>query len=288
MPTKIFCFASGLLALVSFAISAPAKSDSAVDLAPPVASAPAPSSSSDMIFNWKEIPVDTKVPLTKATFDQGGYQLYDEVGETIVVPFDNNNLYVMKFAQTTEPNFYFTNQDGVPVLYVPAGGYLENAAVPGATWFPFSEKFHPAQPVFIGIAPSWTAFVSMAWYPNMVVHCGYWTSRPYVSGVIVTPAFAFSIVLGGTHYHGWNPYLGYVRVHPAPFHPVMIHDTNFHWGAPAFSYVHRDVMFGHHDDGHGFHGDRPGDHGGWGGGSHGDGGPHGGDHHDDHDSHRGW
>ena len=90
------------------------------------------------------------MPLTRAVFDQNGYQLFDTVGETILVPFTNNNLYVMKFAPSPDGTLYLVNQGDVPVLYVPAGGYLENAAVAGARWYPFPDEFRPAQPVFLG------------------------------------------------------------------------------------------------------------------------------------------
>ena len=78
------------------------------------------------------------------------------------MPFTNQNLYVMKFAESQNGKLYFENEGGFPVLYVPKGGYLENATVAGARWFPLGENFHPADPVFLGIAPSYTEFVTSA------------------------------------------------------------------------------------------------------------------------------
>ena len=38
-------------------------------------------------FGGRTCLINRKVPITRAIFDQGGYQLLDDVGETIVVPF---------------------------------------------------------------------------------------------------------------------------------------------------------------------------------------------------------
>ena len=51
------------------------------------------------VYNWTDVPVNQQVPISRAVFDQGGYQLYSPQG-TIVVPFANQNLYVMKFGQS--------------------------------------------------------------------------------------------------------------------------------------------------------------------------------------------
>ena len=49
------------------------------------------------VYQWQDVPANQDVPITHATFDQGGYQIFAQSGETIVVPFANNNMYVMKF-----------------------------------------------------------------------------------------------------------------------------------------------------------------------------------------------
>jgi hypothetical protein len=82
------------------------RADEPVTMAPPVQDAggdiaidrSADNGSADSVFNWKEVPANQQVPVRRAVFDQGGYQLYDKAGETIVVPFTDNNLYAMKFA----------------------------------------------------------------------------------------------------------------------------------------------------------------------------------------------
>ncbi|MBC7806256.1 MAG: hypothetical protein H7145_08905, partial [Akkermansiaceae bacterium] len=130
------------------------------------------------VFNFRDVPANQHVPLIRAAFDQGGYQLFDAVGETIVVPFVNQDLYVMKFALSPNDTTYFVNDNGVPILYVPRSGYLENATVPGAKWYPFSENFHPTTPVFLGIAPSYTEFIDTDWHPDTVLSGGYYGARP--------------------------------------------------------------------------------------------------------------
>ena len=83
------------------------------------------------VFDWTDVPQNQVVPVERAAFDAGGYQIYDTTGDTIVVPFTNNNLYVMEFAKSTDGTMYFVNDGNEPILYVPRGGYLENATVPG-------------------------------------------------------------------------------------------------------------------------------------------------------------
>ena len=121
-----------------------AQADDSYSMSPPVDSAysqdaSAVSGAQDSVFNWSEVPQNQQVPITRGVFDKGGYQLYDTQGETIIVPFTNQNLYVMKFGQSDDGSMYFVNENGVPVLYVPQDGYLENASASGARWYPFSK-----------------------------------------------------------------------------------------------------------------------------------------------------
>ena len=171
-----------------------ARADDAVTMAPPVQpeySQPA-DTSQDSVFNWQDIPQNQRVPLTRAVFDRGGYQLYDTVGETIIVPFTNQNLYVMKFGQSTDGTTYFENEGGVPVLYVPQNGYLENASASGTRWYPFPKTYHYEQPVFLGVAPSWPEFVDMGWYPGMVYYGGYYSRSAFISGGVFLPTIGLS------------------------------------------------------------------------------------------------
>jgi hypothetical protein len=204
----------------------PAKADSPVTMAPPLQS---PSyhvtqnssldSAQDSVFQWSEVPQNQKVAIQRAVFDRDGYQLYDTKGETIVVPFTNNNLYVMQFAQTKDKHMYFVNHNGtVPTLYIPKNGYLENDAVPGARWYPFSKDFHPSRPVYVGIAPSWSDFIGMGWYPGMDFWGGYWGSVPFFDGGIFEPSFGLYFQIGGHPYYGWSGYHDYFAGHPTRFY----------------------------------------------------------------------
>jgi hypothetical protein len=185
-----------------------------VAMAPPL-----DASASNTVFNWTDIPVNQNVPIVRAVFDQGGYQLFDTAGETIVVPFTNNNLYVMKFAETSDSQMSFCNCGSAPVLYLPAGAGIENAAYPGTYWYPFTGDSFAHTPVYLGIAPNWNAFISMGWYPNMVVNGGYW----WHNGDQVAPLFGFSVVFGGEEYNGWDSYDSYYRANPAPHHTGYWH-----------------------------------------------------------------
>ena len=67
-------------------------------------------------YPWTEVPAGQQVPITRAVFDQGGYQLFAGSGETIIVPFVNQNMYVMKFGRSSTGGMYFVNDGAVPTL----------------------------------------------------------------------------------------------------------------------------------------------------------------------------
>jgi hypothetical protein len=208
--------------LVAMGLSTYAIADPPVTMAPPepgISQGADPADAgADSVFQWNEVPANQDVPLTRAVFDQSGYQLYDTAGETIIVPFTNNNLYVMKFAVSSDGTTYFVNTGDAPVLYIPRGGSLENAATPGARWYPFSQDFHPAHPVYVGVAPSWSAFVSIGWSPDVVIRGGYWGRHDFVSGGVFLPSVGLIFEAGGRSFSGWNPYHAYVVAHPEHFH----------------------------------------------------------------------
>ena len=161
-------------------------------------------------YNWTEVPVNQQVPITRAVFDQGGYQLYSPQG-TIVVPFVNQNMYVMKFGQSSNGQTYFVNNGQAPTLFIPPGGYLDNAAQPGAHWYPFPQNYAYQNPVNVGLAPSWSAFSGMGWYPGMSYYGGYYGSSPYS---IIGPMIGLHFLIGGSPYYGWNSYHSYYNSHP--------------------------------------------------------------------------
>ncbi len=190
--------------------------------------------SQDSVFNWKDVPQNQRVPLTRAVFDRGGYQLYDTVGETIIVPFTNQNLYVMKFGQSTDGTTYFENEGGFPVLYVPVNGYLENASAAGTRWYPFPKTFHYEEPVFLGVAPSWPEFVDMGWYPGMEYYGGYYSRSAFISGDVFLPTLGLSIFIGGHPYYGWSEYHHYYDRHPAPYRLTIVNNYHYHSGGHSF------------------------------------------------------
>lgn len=161
-------------------------------------------------YNWTEVPVNQQVPITRAVFDQGGYQLFSPQG-TIVVPFANQNMYVMKFGQSQNRQTYFVNSGQFPTLFIPPGGYLDNAAQPGAHWYPFPQNYAYQNPVYVGLAPSWGAFTGMGWYPGMAYYGGYYGYSPYS---IIGPMIGLHFLIGGSPYYGWNSYHSYYNSHP--------------------------------------------------------------------------
>lgn len=201
-----------------------------VAMAPPVAPpAPAPvAEGSAGVFDWKDVPKGQKVPVRRAVFDQGGYQIYAASGETIVVPFANQNMYVLKFGRSSGGGMEFVNEGDAPVLYVPNGGFLENAAAQGARWYPFPKDHVYERPMYVGIAPSWPEFVGMGWYPGMAFYGGYWGYRPWVPGLMYAPMVGLNINIGGRSYDRWDGYRDYYRSRP---------DGRVAWNSrPAFNY----------------------------------------------------
>ncbi len=197
----------------------------------------ASSAATSSVFSWQEIPENQRVPIQRAVFDQGGYQLYDNVGETIAVPFANNNLYVMKFAVSPDGSTYFINDGNAPILFLPRNAYLDNASVNGARWYPFSDNFHPSQPVFLGIAPSYDDYCGMGWYPNMFFYGGYYGDAAFG---LFTPTIGLFINIGGNHYDGWGGYESYFSYHPdfyrvGYYHPyVYAYAGRQYWGGRTF------------------------------------------------------
>jgi hypothetical protein len=187
-----------------------------VNQAPPVAgSSGAPSvPQGENVYPWQDVPVGQKVPIVRGVFDQGGYQLFAQSGETIVVPFQNQNMYVMKFG-VEDNGMYFLNDGKAPTLYLPRSGYLENAAASNAKWYPFSKDFaYTGRPVYMGIAPSWSAYTGMGWYPGMVYYGGYWGYNPWTPGIAFVATPGLMINIGGRPYYGWNSYSTYYRSNP--------------------------------------------------------------------------
>lgn len=189
-------------------------------MAPPI-SARAPVPTNGTVFDWHELTVGDTIRINHAVFDQNGYKLYADTGEVISVPFTNNDLYVMKFAKTIG-KMHFVNQGDTPVLYVPGSGYLENATVADARWYPFPPEFEYQQPVYIGPAPSWNDFTVMAWYPGMVFYGGYWGFSPWHVGVTYHSTPGLVIRINDGPRYGWNQYVAHY--HEAPPRPIVIHD----------------------------------------------------------------
>ena len=185
-----------------------------VAMAPPVSAPPPVAQSNGEVYQWQDVPKGQEIAITRAVFDQGGYQLYASTGETIVVPFANQNMYVMKFGKSENGGMYFVSDGSTPTLYVPNGVGLENAAAQGAKWYPFPQNYAYTRPVYMGLAPTWADYVAMSWYPGMLYYGGYFGYRPWVPGLMYSPMVGLNINIGGRPYYGWNSYSTYYRSNP--------------------------------------------------------------------------
>src|SRR2546423_8340594 len=108
----------GPIALLGTMLVAGCHSNQPVTMAPPVGGATPPPSAGQVtggqVYNWPDVPQGQQIPVSRASFDQGGYQIYAATGETIVVPFANQNLYVMKFGRSGTGQTYFVNEGTAP------------------------------------------------------------------------------------------------------------------------------------------------------------------------------
>jgi hypothetical protein len=188
--------------------------DKPVAMAPPVSAPPPAAPSNGEVYQWQDVPKGQEIVITRAVFDQGGYQLYASTGETIVVPFANQNMYVMKFGKSQSGGMYFVSDGSTPTLYVPNGAGLENAAAQGAKWYPFPQNYAYSRPVYMGLAPTWSDYVAMSWYPGMLYYGGYYGYRPWMPGLMYSPMVGLNINIGGRPYYGWNSYSTYYRSNP--------------------------------------------------------------------------
>jgi hypothetical protein len=192
-------------------------------------------------FDWRDLPIGERIDISRACFDQDGYQLFDRRGQSIFVPFEGRNLYVMRFGRTAGRTF-FLNDGGIPTLYLPQGGFLDNLIAPGARWFPFPSQFNYVRPVFIGLAPSWNDYCAMGWYPGMTYWGGYWDYQPWRFGSRFAPMNSLNISIGNFSYTRWDDYCDYWRATPA--RRVIFLDTPGRFGSPRFN---RDSRFDRSD-----------------------------------------
>ncbi|MCW3055694.1 MAG: hypothetical protein JWN14_4864 [Chthonomonadales bacterium] len=173
------------------------------------------------VFQWQDVPANQQVPIARATFDQGGYQIIAQSGETIVVPFVNNNLYAMKFGRSNNGN-YFINENGVPTLYLQPGQGLENAAAQGAMWYPIPQNYAYTQPMYVAVAPSWNDYTNMGWYPGMTYYGGMSGYTPY-GHFGWMPGFYISI--GGHRYSDYGGYHTYYNANPGYIRNRVVYNT---------------------------------------------------------------
>ncbi len=172
------------------------------------------------VYNWQDVPVNQQVGIQSAQFDQGGYQLITDSGDTIVVPFANQNLYVMKFGRTNgQP--YFVNEGGAPTLYLSQNFGLANANAQGALWYPIPANYNYTRPMYVGLAPTWSDYMGMGWYPGMRMYGGMYGYNP--GSFVWMPGF--NINIGGSPYYGWNSYHSYYMGHPGYYRPSVVYNN---------------------------------------------------------------
>ena len=168
----------------------------------------------DDTFSWRGVPDGERIPVERASFDRDGYRLIDDRGQAILVPFEGDNLYTMRFGRTSGA-MYFVNDGGVPTLYISSSDYLENRTVSGARWYPFPRNYEYTRPVYLGLAPTWNDYCSMGWYPGMV-YLRRLVRLPPVELRHHVPAYApASISPSASHsWSRWDDFCGYSRYTP--------------------------------------------------------------------------
>ena len=190
-------------------------------------------SRSPQVYNWQDVPEGEKVPVKDMFFDGGGYQIVCSTGDKIVVPFVNETTNVMKFGRSETEDCYFVKDGTTPVLYLNNTGYLQNAAVQDARWYPIPPDYAYSAPLTVGLAPTWNAYNTMGWYPGMTVYGGV-VSNTRGTTYIWMPGYR--TVINGTDYPSYLTYLAYMTRHVA-FLRNRVYFTNYNtrtgqvWGS---------------------------------------------------------
>jgi hypothetical protein len=194
-------------------------------------------------FNWQDVPNNQPVSVDRASFDQGGFQIYSKAGATVVVPFVDENLNAMKFGRSETGQTYFVNDGASPILYLSGGAYLESAMEQGARWYPITRDFDNASPVYIDLAPNWNAYLAMGWYPGMVVYGGLWATSLNAPFVLM-PGYYTRIY--GRIYPTFFAYRTYTVQHPSVVQTEAIY-TNYGTRAlGAWNLPSRQSLSGNH------------------------------------------
>jgi uncharacterized membrane protein YgcG len=204
--------------------------------APPVQTVSAESpvnGANSQVYAWQDVPQGQQVPVTRAAFDQGGYQIYADTGEVITVPFANQNLYVLKFGRSTRGASYFVNEGDAPVLYLAPGAFVENSAAQNARWYPIPESYAYTRPMYVTVAPTWGEFVAMGWYPGMAFYGGMWGYYPHSSFVWMP---GFYVHIGGVRYTSYTSYHTYYIHTPGYVRTRVIHTYYPTRGTSRFVY----------------------------------------------------
>lgn len=191
------------------------------------------------VYTWQDVPVGQQVPIMRAVFDQGGYQLYMTTGETIVVPFANQSLYVMKFGRSNNGQTYFVNEGNAPTLYLGNGAYLENAVAQGARWYPIPQDYAYSRPMYVALAPTWGEYTAMGWYPGMVSYGGMWGYSPYASFHWMP---GFYINIGGRRYSDYVSYRTYYTSNPGYVQNRVVYNN---YGTRATGSFRSSSSYGH-------------------------------------------
>lgn len=179
-------------------------------------------------YQWYEAPANREIAVKQVLLDGDGYQITDQAGETIEVSFLTNNLFLLQMAVSSDHQMRFVNTGSNPLLYLPKDAYI--LALPfnerisdhpidlvqnGARWYPF-KSFAPAQPVFMGPAPTWGGFVNSFWFTRMVIEGGFYTTVPFAKGVTVSQTPDLAYIVDGHPYKSWAGFESYCMLHPEP------------------------------------------------------------------------
>jgi hypothetical protein len=186
---------------------------------------PLPPDVQQNLFNWREVPQNETIPVQSASFDDDGYQVLDADGETILVPYAGDNIYTLMFGVSNTGSMYLVSFGDHPVLYLPPDGYLANATVPDARWYPFADD-RPTRPVYLSVAPSRQDYDRMLWYHSMQVHGGYaWHGQHSPPA----PTAHLSFNIGALHIGAWTGFQQYSDQHSAGAPTGESHPEYYQW-----------------------------------------------------------
>ena len=157
-------------------------------------------------YNWTEVPAGSRCQFSAPSLTRAAISSIQPQG-TIVVPFANQNLYVMKFGQSYNGGMYFINNGQYPTFYLPAGRRTSTMQPSRERTGTRSRKTMPIRSLYMSVLRQ-VGPHSRGWagIPACPTTAATGATVPYS---MIGPMVGLHFLIGGSPYYGWNSYHSY-------------------------------------------------------------------------------